>query len=331
MVMYIFYGLLLFITDGFVTHGKIKEVQTMLYLKDYLTTLLPIYSCYYYTRKGFLTEDIFSKFAVLFVVVGIVMHYRMQREALEALIAAGSNRTEVTNNSGYVVLAIIPSLMVLNKKPLLQYIGLAVCFLFLLLAMKRGAILCAMIFLMAFMWHKMKNAKGGRKFGFIFLLTIGFYFFIQFVENRLATSDYFSYRVEQTLEGNASGRDDMYSQILSHYFNDTGVIQKLVGYGANGTIKLFTNYAHNDWLEIITNQGLLGVIIFVYYCLCFWRTIRRGRLSSESHFALLVVFLMFLPQTFFSAGITNTIIFTSSMIGFALADGFDKKEITIKS
>ncbi len=327
LLMFTFYGLLLFITDGFVTHGVEKTVPSMYYLKGYYISLLPIYSCYYYTKEGKLTPTVFSVCAILFVLVGIASYYQLQREALEELASLGSNRDEVTNNAGYVVLAVLPSLLVLSKKPVLQYVCIGICVFFVILAMKRGAILCAGIFLIMFTWHKMSKTSGTKRVLVIFAALLGLYLLTSIISKEIANSDYFQLRIEQTLEGESSGRNEIYQAFFNHFINDANVFNQLFGYGANGTIKLFPNYAHNDWLEILTNQGLLGIVIFLFYCLCFTRTIKSGKYQQESKFALLVFFLLFITQTFFSAGITNTVIYNSSLLGFALADGFRRKDL----
>ena len=325
-LMYTLYGLLLFLTDGSTTHGKVQSVQSMLYLKSYYMALLPIYSSYYYARKGYLNKEVLSLFAIIFVALGIANYYRMQRETLEYLASLKSDRTEITNNMGYVMLSVIPSLLIFNKKPLWQYLGVGICIVFILMAMKRGAILCAGFFLLVFVWQKMKSSRrSGRRILVIAAIIVGFYLLAQFVENMLMNSDYFIARVEQTRAGDASGRESMYNEYFNHYVFDAGVIPKLIGYGANGTIKVFDDFAHNDWLEILTNQGLLGIIVFVFYLKCFIKTIKRKQLHPESKFALMVILILFLPQTIFSAGITNTTIFTAAMFGYALNNGFARE------
>lgn len=322
ILMYTFYGLLLFITDGVTTRGLVMKIDSFNYLKEYYMALLPIYSCYYYARKGYLTRDVLVFFAIVFVVVSILVYYRIQHELLEKILLKGGTRTETTNNAGYIILSVIPALLILHKKPVIQYIAIGVCVVFVFLAMKRGAILCLSLFLMMFIWRKMNRLKGSKRFLTLVIVMIGMYLLTIFVEQRMETSDYFNDRIEQTMEGDSSERDLLYKGFLQHYFEKAGLFHQIFGYGAYGTIKVSVNFAHNDWLEILTNQGLLGIIIFITFTVYFYRASRYRKYHTESQFALLVIFVLFLPQTFFSAGITNTTIFTSCMTGFALADGF---------
>lgn len=223
------------------------------------------------------------------------------------------------------MLAIIPPLLILNKRQYIQYVGIGVCLVFIIMGMKRGAILCAAIFLLFFVWHKMKYTKGNRRLIVVIAMTIGFIFLLNYVEKMISTSDFFMYRIEQTKTGDSSGRDDLYTGFLKYYVFEAGIIQQIIGHGANGTIKVFENYAHNDWLEILINQGFFGIIIFCFYISCFLKTIRMRTLHPESKFALQVIFLFFILQSFFSAGITNTTIYTCCMFGYALNNGFAKE------
>lgn len=325
VLMYTIYGLLLLISDGTMVYGKVISMPSLFYLKGYYMGLLPIYSCYYYTRRGYLSESLLSIFSVLFICVGILVFFRTQRELIELLSERGREVSEVTNNSGYVMLSIIPSLLVLNKKPFIQYIGIGICVAFILLAMKRGAILCVGVFLMMFSWHKMETSHGGRRALVVVFILIGFFLLTGFVQRLLENSNYFMTRIEETRMGDSSERNSIYASFLQLYLHETKPLRQIFGYGAYGTIKVGSAFAHNDWIETLINQGLLGILIFFTYCLFFYKTVRMKSRHPESRFALLVIFVFFLLQTVFSASITNTTIFTCSMMGFALADGFSYK------
>ena len=64
-------------------------------------------------------------------------------------------------------------------------------------------------------------------------------------------------------QGDMSGRDIIYSNIWNSWL-DSNFFHFLFGYGFAASIKIsgIGLFAHNDWLEILSNFGLLGVIIF---------------------------------------------------------------------
>ena len=50
-----------------------------------------------------------------------------------------------------------------------------------------------------------------------------------------------------------------------------------------------SNFAHNDWLEILTNQGLVGVVIYGFYWVCFMLTCRSRYITGSNKFCLYLI------------------------------------------
>ena len=321
VLMYLIYGILLFITDGLHTQAVFSP-PTYFYLKGYMISLLPIYSCYIFARKGYLNLEMFPRWVIVFVIVAIAEYYRLEREALVAML---ENR-EITNNMGYLFLALMPCMMLFEKRPILQYIGMGVCVVFILMAMKRGAILIGAVALVLFVLYKLRSAKGYQKILVSAIVVVGMVLLTRYVGNLLETSDYFNRRVQQTMDGDASNRDIIYSTLWSAYWEDANFLQLLFGRGADGTLKVYGNYAHQDWLEALTNQGLLGIVIFFVYWLLFFKTIRSKSYCKESRFVLLLIFCVFGLKTLFSMSIGDMTIYATSILGFVLADGFDERK-----
>ena len=75
-------------------------------------------------------------------------------------------------------------------------------------------------------------------------------------------NEYLQYRLELAAQGDTSNRDIIYSNIWNTWLN-SDFFHLLFGYGFAAYLKLSGtgNFAHNDWLEILSNFGLLGVII----------------------------------------------------------------------
>ena len=57
------------------------------------------------------------------------------------------------------------------------------------------------------------------------------------------------------MEGGSSGRDELLTNSLDYYLNNESIIQQIFGLGANGTLSVAGNGAHNDWVELLVNQG----------------------------------------------------------------------------
>lgn len=328
LFMYTVYGFFLFITDGWTTQGKVLTPLSMNYLKTYYISLLPIYSCYYYSLKGYLNEKMFRWWILIFIFIATTDYYENQRNVLEAMISGDVER--IVNNIGYIFLSLIPCMLLFKKRPLIGYIGIAYCLYFIITGMKRGAIILAVIAVMLFVWFTMKRAKGVQKIGMTLVVGVFLALFSFFITDRMAENDFFMSRVEKTLEGYSSGRDEIYATFWNHFTEESSPITIFFGLGANGTIKIASNYAHNDWLEIITNQGILGIILFFLYWYYFYRTLRFKKYSKDSQNALFMIFTLYFIKTMFSMSIGDMSIYVNSMLGYALADGFKRDKIRFR-
>lgn len=320
--MFIIYGILLMASDGTRTKGLALQPHTYQYLKDLLSSLLPIFTCYYFSRKGILTQKKLQYWIPVFIVVATFQYINYRNVMLATLI---TNREDVTNNTGYVFLSLIPCMYVYRKQSM-QILGIVICSLFVLFGMKRGAIVIGGVIILIYVYQHLKNISTGRKFLYIVLLALAGFIFYNFLERTLFQNDYFNYRIEKTLEGETSGREDIFRSLWVVYSENFTPLQKLFGYGADGTLKVSDNYAHNDWLEILINQGLFGITLFFLYWILFLRTIRSKKYSLDSRNVLVLIFVMTLMRTFFSMSITTNTIYLSSIFGLSLADGLQKKE-----
>lgn len=330
LLMFSIYGFLLFYTDGFVVHGVGgREVQSFNYIKSIYISLLPIYVFYNYAKDNILTLKHLQCWMPILLIVAIADYYQLEKEELLELIEKGSSREEITNNASYVLLSIIPGMCVFKNKRILYYLGICICVVYVFLGMKRGAIIISIVVLAIVILHSISEASGFQKLLTCILVIGGIVGLILFIDSLLTDSEHFNEQLQKTLEGNSSHRDELYGNFLNAFIYDASFIQMIFGRGACGTIKYSFNYAHNDWLEILTNQGIIGVSLFAFYWTSFMKMLQRQYLSSDSRFCLLLLFVIFFMKTLFSMSISSMTIYATVMMGFSLADGFvtQKKRI----
>lgn len=137
---------------------------------------------------------------------------------------------------------------------------LAVCFMFVMTGAKRGAIICMGAVLLYLIWwyYKDKHISLRTIASILVIITalgigINYYF---------TTDDYLQQRLQQTLEGNSSHRDVLYFILWNEWLN-ADLVTQLFGRGIAQTVPLAGNFAHNDWLELLTDEGLLGALIYL--------------------------------------------------------------------
>ena len=139
-----------------------------------------------------------------------------------------------------------------------------------------------------------------------------------FFTHEMTTSDYMMKRIDDTLAGNSSGRDNLYSFFWKYFTEQADFKHYLIGRGANGTLEIYYNYAHNDWLEIAVNQGILGVVVYAFYWLCFYKTWKHAT-NIDAKTILALTALIFFAKTMFSMSYNDMSYVSTSVLGYALA------------
>ena len=327
--MYIVYGLFLFLTDGMVVHGKSAiNPPTYLYIETYLLSLLPIFSFYYFTKSGKIDISIMNVLVPIFILVSITEFYRSQAEMMQLILEKRKVLVdEITNNGGYIVASVLPTLLVYRNKKIIQYSCLVICAIFVLISMKRGAILISMLSILFILNDSLKHSKRVHKILTFSLIAIMAIILICAFNSLLSSSDYFFERLQATKDGDTSSRDELYGEFIYFFINDANIFQQFIGIGANGTLKISFNYAHNDWLETLINQGIIGILIFISFWRNFFRETHASYLSEQSRYVVLTVFFFGITKTFFSMSIGEMTTYTNCVLGFALADGFKNNHI----
>ena len=320
MLMFTIYGLTLVLIGPSTLYYPISgmSMKSYSYIKSIYLSLLPIYPFYYYSRLGYLTAERLRIWGVVFLASVTLSYFRMQRDALTALLEKGANADETTNNMSYLFLSCLPLLVLYRRKPLIQFTALAFVLAFIVMGMKRGAIAIGLVSSIYFMSQAIRNSNGKTRFSFLILsvgICIGAVFF--FI-HEMSTSDYMMKRLEDTIEGNTSGRDSLYSFFWTYFTKNDNFLHYLIGRGANGTLEIYDNYAHNDWLEIAVNQGLLGIFVYAFYWFGFYKTWRNAS-NIEAKSILTLMALIFFAQTMFSMSYSDMSYVSTSILGYALS------------
>lgn len=300
------------ITESFM-YLKVVKIE---YLKTIYMSLLPIYPFYVFSKQNKITERKIRFLSFILVVIAIFVYY----DALIKLRLENLNgQMEFTNNMGYRFVALLPMLFFWRKKMLIQYSMAIIIMAFIVMSMKRGAILIGVVCLCYFVFQNIKLSKGVRKYLVLSLVIIVIILGCYFVGYMLATSEYFQLRLQQTLEGNASNRQDMYPKMWDYFWNQADFSRFLVGGGVNTTIEVVGNFAHNDWFEIAINQGLLGFIIYIIYWSRFYKTYKCVNDVQLLKPTIYVVMIICLMSSVFSMSYSSMNIATTLSLGYCLS------------
>lgn len=328
LVMFIVYGVLLVLSgEKLMIQKTLAETTNTTYLKSILLSLSPIYAFYVFGRRGLLKDNTIKFWFFVFLALAIRSFFLSQERSLQRAIEQGSTADEFTSNTGYTFVALLPALVVFYKKPIIQYLGLMICTYFVVIAMKRGAILSGMVCAAWFLITNLKKTRGKRKW-IVVLVSIGAIAAVVFIaQYMMETSDYFRYRIMQTELGDSSGRDELYETFYDHFIHENNAFRFMFGYGANGTLKIGDNYAHNDWLEIAINQGILGLVVYLAYWICFYVTWRKTRQHPQAFMAIGMIFIIYFLCTLFSMSYNSVSRCAAMVLGYYLAT-YDKGNLS---
>lgn len=263
VLMYIVYGLLFMLFKPEYPGNKIYYIQSS------LNSLLPIFVFFYYSIKKEITEDRIAKYLFLFLGLYVLQFVDNYNNLLLEAIDSGSKNEDFTNNMAYNFVCLFAFVSFVKKKYLVQFVLALVIMYLIVSGMKRGAILIGLSCFLIFMYYTLRDVEVKKYRSYILLLTIAIVIIgIYYVNNLYQENEYFAERILETKEHNSSGRDRIYMAIIN-VINESSLFEFFLGHGANSTLILTGKFAHQDWLETMCNNGIIGVIILLSFFIRF--------------------------------------------------------------
>lgn len=296
-----------------------EEVGKLTFLKSIYISLLPIYSFYVFTKQRILNTGTIRVISIILIISVTLSYFRAEKEALQTALEVSSMREEFTNNTGYIFLQLIPLLFFWSKRPMVQYILLAYILTFIVMGLKRGAILIGLLCFIWFLYSAFKSASKRQRTILILLTSIIIVFGISYLIDFYNNSEYFQYRVEQTIEGDSSGRNSIYSSFWNHFINQDSFMVLLFGNGAMQTINIAGIEAHNDWLELLICQGLFGVMIYAAYFISLFKCFKEKRDTAIIYNILGMCLLIMFASTLFSMSYNSLYLSITLCLGYCIA------------
>lgn len=306
---------------------KTTSINPGTYLISVLRTFLPIYTFFIFTKKGYITEKYISRLVWIFLLISIFIFFASK------FVLIGSdvdNMEEMrTNNSAYLFVSFFPLVFFLRNQRLLQFVVVAIVLLLTIFGLKRGAIFIVAMATLCYFYHQWKNASISNKLFLLSCIVLLIFVGLTFVEDLVDSSTVVQKRIDQTMEGNTSGRDEIVTNLLDIYFS-SNIFNILFGSGADATL-FFGLQAHNDWVEILFNQGVIGFSLFFlfwYFIYIIWRhqVIKKGDLAFFLTLWLLCNFL----RTFFSMWYSTANLMTTLPLGYLLANIYIRRNKIIR-
>lgn len=273
---------------GIVSFIALPNITSLYSLIRVLYSFLGFLFIYHLAKTSSITEKELSVFFLLLLVILTITAYLNIGHRLD--MRHGLNRAD---NTGYSLVCAYASVMFFSKKKifpipfLLVIIGTLVCG-------KRGAILAMTIATLPIVLYILmgQQIKIGRKFLYITFITLGFVLAIQHF------TTYFDAafgRFEKITEDHGSGRDQLYTLYFEHYKN-SDLMHQVFGhglsagtFGANKPYAFTETAAHNDWLEMLYDFGIVGTLAYAVVFIQLLRIIVQNRKNKNKYYYMLVM------------------------------------------
>lgn len=259
------------------------------------------YLGYYTTLKYKTTWKSISYLGMLFLIFAVIRFFYS-----EAVLIQEKNRDNVVNNAAYIFVSIIPYVPIVFQQIRRKWLGIffviPIVF-FIIMGVKRGAIVCMIAsIILSFFLHLKKTRFSIMRFlmvTLLFCLTIGLVYYLAMKNSFLLE------RLEYTQDKGIGTREIAYAMLWKHWLFETTNLQFLFGNGACSSIAIWGNYAHNDWLELLSNNGLLGVIVYFFVFLSFFFYTYHRKLEYIHKLAIYLCLLIMFLKSIFSMGYTD--------------------------
>jgi hypothetical protein len=204
---------------------------------------------------------------------------------------------KMSNNYGYYFIMLMPIIFLVTKNKIKQFLFATFFLLLVLFSFKRGAIVSMVVSYLYILYTLLKTFKSKRnRYLIFFVVSIIFSGVAIYISRNL---EIFTYRFQ--LEG-GSGRDIISSSIWIDYIN-RDFIQLIIGKGFFSTLDITKSHlngvsqmAHNNFLEVLSDIGLIGLIIYCSILISFinYSKIVRKFCFKHYHTYILLLLIWFL-------------------------------------
>lgn len=298
-------------------------------IKNTLGCMLPFYPFYYFTRKGELKEKQLIRFALLILPVFIFRFLVNQRTYMTTF---DRDANEVVNNLAYAFTGLIPYVFLIKNKRLPSGAFMLVILLFVIQGSKRGAIIAASIGLILYFYYQIIISEKRYRItnyvsAFIIIILLSTFAYRTVISNEFVLD-----RMTSMMQGGTSNRTYLYTIIFRNWYAGNNLLNLLFGYGLAGSIVLTGGgLAHNDWLEILSNFGLIGIFSYIFLFYSAVKTALAKEWLLDKKIVMLTMVSMWFFITLISMWYTSLDYFTNAILFGYLMGNFSRNLISPSS
>ena len=310
---------------GFILTGSLSDSIHFSMIRGILISLLTFFPIYSLAQYGLIQRKHLIILFLCFTPV-FIQNWLIQ----SADIYSEFGKEEIVNNVSYTLILLIPYLFLFKKRKYIAYGILLLIIYFVILGSKRGAIIVGGIGVLFYFYQQVRfdNVKKnliGYFVGLVALIGVLIYGYQFYLQN-----EYLISRFEQLEEGNSSGREEIYANIFSNWANSESLFNIFFGYGFAGSRQLSGKaLAHNDWIELLSDFGLLGVVIYIFFFYHVFKYAIKLNVQSQYRLMLLCILTMWFATSLFSMGyVSNDGYLRSIILGYILGISNPKRSVS---
>ncbi len=278
---------------------KVREVSTFYQFKDEMCFCLMFFIGFQISKHTHVSKNTFFIIAIFLTALSAI-NYTYTVIQLTNL----TGREDNTVNTAYNFISLFPIYAMAFKHHKKGVIILtAISIFYVMLSAKRGAIVClfASILYALYWYNKNLSVSGFKKIIAIFsvcvLFMLAFYWYTQ--------NDYLLDRISY-MESNGIGfRKIGYSMMFNYWIEDSNILIQLFGNGTAQTVNVCGNYGHNDWLELLIDNGAFGVVIYAAVFVHAFGFIMKKVSDPILKLAIFLSIMIWFLKTCFSMGYTD--------------------------
>ncbi len=252
--------LLLLNSIGFITTADYLNSAHITMFKNILICSLSFYAFYYLTRIDVLKASDLVRFFLLMLPIFVFQFFLIEsRTILE------SNTEKIVNNNAFLFVNLLPFVFLIKKKKIIATGLMLLIVAFIIKGASRGAFISGVIGMLIFAYDQLRiKEKHNRVMGYL-IATVAIVALSIFAYRSYISNEFLLSRMIAMTEGDSSSRTIIYATIFNSWYTSESIWNIIFGYGFFGSLKLTHGAAaHNDWFELLSNFGLVGVSVYLY-------------------------------------------------------------------
>ncbi len=286
-----------------------------------LLPLTTFWFYYTYSQNGSNTKFIIVTMS--FVVVGLIYSYLKTMNFMHTMFDS-----EKVLNSSYFVMYMLPFILCIKNK-IIRIVSILVISLVVFSSFKRTGTIAVVLAILTYLYINMVLLKR-RKLQNTILLLIGIVLILFFItDTGILADNYLIARLQNISEDQGSGRTVVW-EITWNMIKEANTTNILFGHGYNQVLANSPNglSAHNDFLEVLYDYGILVFGIYITIFIQMWKFIRK-LIQQESKYAapMAASFILF----FIGSLSSHIVIYTYYFIMFAMFWGMVFGDIHYKA